>query len=124
MKRKTKKWFKRHIYSMSIICLIFIIIVSVCIIFREDITKAFDHVSTDIVAQVKEKQKMTEKKARKMAVEKFKELGEQNIQESDLNVNEIERNGEKYYFIASKDNTLEIMISTGEIKRINSIVVE
>lgn len=126
MKRKTKKWIKNHLnlYNLSIIGLVLIIMVSLAVIFRQNIKSGLDDISTNIATQIKEKQKITEEEARKVAVEEFKKLGEQDIQESDLKVSEIDRNGKKFYYIVSDKNRLEILISTGKVIRINSVEVE
>jgi len=64
-----------------------------------------------------------EKKAVKVARAKFKELGE-NTDNIELEVLKITRKGNLYYFISSKENTVEISADTFEVKRINSVPVE
>lgn len=66
---------------------------------------------------------ITENEARNIAILKFNELGESNINNEDLGVKKIRRSGEEYYYISSKENTLEVKIETGQITRINSVVV-
>lgn len=65
----------------------------------------------------------TESQAKKTAVKQFKNLGE-TVKEDDLQIMKIQRKGEEYYYVTSKENTLEIKISTGKVTRINSVVVE
>ena len=57
-----------------------------------------------------------EEKIRKDWIEKVKE--------DDLNVVTIQREGEKYYYITSKQNSLEIKIKGGKVTRINAAPVE
>ena len=143
MKRKTKKWIKKHlnIYNLSIIGLVLIIIISLCIIFRENIGNIANSISSNIKgidssaeekeldgvkivsSSIKQDEEITEEKARKMAVKQFKRLGEK-IKEDELKVTPIRRNGERYYYIITEKNTLEIKILGGEITRINSKIVE
>ena len=63
------------------------------------------------------------KKALKVARKKFEELGEK-VNEKDLEILKIERKGEFYYYISSKENTVEVRISDNKITRVNSIVVD
>ena len=71
----------------------------------------------------KSKDKTSEKQAKKTAVKQFKELGE-TTKEDELQIMKIQRKGEEYYYVTSKENTLEIKISTGKVTRINSVIVE
>lgn len=64
-----------------------------------------------------------EEKAAEVAKEKFNELGE-NTDNVGLEVLKITRKGKIYYFISSKENTVEISADTFEVKRINSVPVE
>lgn len=73
-------------------------------------------------ADVKAGDKTSEKQAKKTAVKQFKKLGE-NTKEEDLQIMKIQRKGEEYYYITSKENTLEIKIDTGKVTRINSVEV-
>lgn len=62
-------------------------------------------------------------KALKVARKKFEELGEK-VNEKDLEILKIERKGEFYYYISSKENTVEVRISDNKITRVNSVVVD
>ena len=62
----------------------------------------------------------TEKQAINASVEQFKILGE-DVAEKDLKVDQITRNGEKFYYIKSKENSIMINVETGKIVRINSV---
>ena len=128
MKRKTKKWIKNHLnfYNISILLCIIIILVSLFIIFKPKGEKAEKKKVNGvevIASNIKEEEEITEKEARKMAKQQFKKLGE-NIAEDDLNLTTIRRSGELYYYVQSKNNTLEIKIKGGEITRINTVIVE
>ena len=63
------------------------------------------------------------KKALKVARKKFEELGEK-VNEKDLEILKIERKGEFYYYISSKENTVEVRISDNKITRVNSVIVD
>lgn len=73
---------------------------------------------------VKEDDEITEEKARKVAVEQFKRLGERRVKTEQLKVQKILRKEAEYYYITSERNTLEIQIKGGKITRINSASVE
>lgn len=70
-----------------------------------------------------EKDEKSENKAANVAIKKFKELGE-NTKKSDLEILKIERKGELYYYISSKENTVEVRIKDNKITRVNSVPVE
>lgn len=61
--------------------------------------------------------------AAKVAIKKFKDLGE-DVNKSDLEILRIQRKGELYYYISSKDNTVEVRIKDNKITRVNSVPVE
>ena len=67
---------------------------------------------------------ISEQEARKLAVKQFKELDEKWIKEKDLEVLEFSRANEYYYYISSKENTIEIKKDGGKITRINSVPVQ
>lgn len=124
MKRKTKKWIKKHLnlYNLSIIALAIIILVSLIVIFKPSSgNNAGEGTSTS--AQKKNQKEISENDARKAAVKKFKELGEK-VSKDDLSVLKIQRDGEEYYYIKSEQNTLEIAVRGGKITRVNSVVQE
>ena len=64
-----------------------------------------------------------EEKIIKIAQKKFKELGE-DIDSKNLEVLKIQRNGEVYYYISAKENTIEVREKDSKITRINSVPVE
>ena len=63
------------------------------------------------------------KKAINVGKKRFKELGEK-VNEDNLEVLKINRKGEYYYYISSKENTLEVRISDNKITRVNSVIVD
>ena len=67
---------------------------------------------------------ITQQEARKLAVKQFKELDEKWINEKELEVLEFSRANEYYYYISSKENTIEIKKNGGKITRINSVPVQ
>lgn len=62
--------------------------------------------------------------AKLIALNKFKELGETDITENNLQVINIQRQEQEYYYITSPKNSMEIEIATGKITRVNSIPVQ
>ena len=67
---------------------------------------------------------ITEQEARKLAAKQFKELDEKWVREKELEVLEFSRANEYYYYISSKENTVEIKKDGGKITRINSVPVQ
>ena len=67
---------------------------------------------------------ITEQEARKLAAKQFKELDEKWVREKELEVLEFSRANEYYYYISSKENTIEIKKDGGKITRINSVPVQ
>lgn len=67
---------------------------------------------------------ITEQEARKLAAKQFKELNEKWVKEKELEVLEFSRANEYYYYISSKENTIEIKKDGGKITRINSVPVQ
>ena len=67
---------------------------------------------------------ITQQEARKLAVKQFKELDEKWVREKELEVLEFSRANEYYYYISSKENTIEIKKDGGKITRINSVPVQ
>lgn len=59
--------------------------------------------------------------ARSKAIIIFNSLGESNLDKDNVNVREIERNGNKYYYVSSLENTMEVEINTGKVTKINNV---
>ena len=68
-----------------------------------------------------EEQNMEE--AIEIALDKFKELGE-DVGKEDVETIKIQRKGDIYYYISAKENTVEVRESDNKITRINSAPVE
>lgn len=62
----------------------------------------------------------TQQQAVDATVEQFKRLGDV-VEQQELKVEVITKQGEEYYLIKSKDNSILINIQTGKIVRINSV---
>lgn len=73
--------------------------------------------------EVKADEELSKDNAIKLAIEQFKILGEKNLKEADLEVLEIIKQNEDYYFISSKNNTVEIKKLGGMVTMINSATV-
>lgn len=127
--KKVRKVIKKILkpYNLAILGCIILILLSVFIIFKPDNKNTSEdnsktsNVKTEVVKS--DTKNITEEKARKLAKKQFKKLGE-NVKESELQVEKIQRKGEDYFYITSEKNTLEIKIDSGKITRINSVAVE
>lgn len=60
--------------------------------------------------------------AREKAIIIFNSLGENNLNKDNVKVREIEREGKKYYYISSLENSAEVEINTGRVTRINNVI--
>ena len=131
-RRKSRRLISTH--SLLIILCLLLIAVSVHMLFSEDVEQM-------VVGKAKEQNQekdqeqlqtenrnsaneISEQEARKLAVKQFKELDEKWIKEKDLEVLEFSRANEYYYYISSKENTIEIKKNGGKITRINSVPVQ
>lgn len=123
--RKLRRMF--NLYNIAILVCILVILISLYIIFVPEKTttaeKETNQTKTEEVVQTKGNKEISEKEARKIAVKQFKKLGEK-IKEDELELMEIQRNGNQYYYITSSENSLEIRIENGKIERLNSEIVE
>ena len=90
---------------------------------EEKETKNNSSSKKDVKIVDSEKEKISEKDARKIAKKQFKELDEK-VKAEDLEVQKIQRQGEDYYYISSENNTCEIKIATGQITRLNSVKID
>ena len=121
--RKVRRLFS--IYNLAIILCVIAIVVSLIIILKPKSSKKVTADGVEIVqAKIGSNEQISEKEAKKIAVKQFKKIGESNIDENNLEILQIQRKGTEYYYVASKENTLEIKIAGGTITRINSVVVE
>lgn len=118
--KKVKKIF--NIYSLVVLIFIILIIVCVTIIFKPKEKKTPSGIEI-VNTGVRKEEKITEELAKVAAVKQFNKLGEK-IEKDDLEIIEIEREGESYYYISSLENTMEIKIEGGNVTKINSASVE
>ena len=65
-----------------------------------------------------------ETRAKQVALNKFRSMGEISITENDLNVITVMRKGLEHYYIETRLNNLEIEASTGKITKVNNNPVE
>jgi short subunit fatty acids transporter len=125
--RKAIKRLKRILspYNLAIFACIIVILVSLYIIIEPNINVNFNlfEAKSQEETSVDETKQITEKDARKIAKKKFKELGEKKVEEDDLSVTQIQREGNLCYYVCSSENTVEINISGGKITRVNSVAV-
>lgn len=121
--KKMKRIF--NIYNLAVILCVITIIVALVIIFKPNNNKKITSDGVEIVqAKIGSDEKISEEDAKKLAIKQFKKIGESDIDEGSLKILKIQRQGEEFYYISSKENTLEIQILGGDITRINSVVVE
>lgn len=144
MSRRSKSKSLISTHNLLIILCLILIGVSVHILFKTDEedarTKTIGEVSQNqsqnqnqlassdndvkVVQNGNSSKAITEQEARSLAKKQFKELNEKWINEKDLEVLEFSRANEYYYYISSKENTIEIKKDGGIITRINSVPVE
>ena len=118
---KLKKYF--NIYSLGIICCIIVVIIGLCFFLKPKKSKTTPDGIEIIDTNVKEDGEISEEKAKEVAVKQFKKIGEK-VSKDDLTIKKIKRQGEEYYYIVSKENTMEIKIKGGKITRVNSAPIE
>lgn len=136
--KRAKKKIRRifSLYNFAIFGCIILICASLYMVFKPNISEFAKNIGESISkkeekkdkveivnADVKSGDKTSEKQAKKTAVKQFKNLGE-TTKEEELEIMKIQRKDEEYYYVTSKENTLEIKISTGKVTRINSVAVE
>jgi len=67
---------------------------------------------------------ITYEEAISKAVTVFQDQGELNVDSKSFEVLKTSRDGIEYYYISSKENTVEIAIKGGKVNRINSVIVQ
>ena len=110
-----------YLYRFVVLAILVAIVIALAIAFcskKISTTSEIEIVSTN----VKEGEKITEDQAKNVAIEQFKILGEK-TDISGLSVDKIKKQGEEYYYISSRENTLEIKIVGGVITKVNSVAV-
>ena len=111
-------------YNVAIIICIIIIAVSLYIIFKPNNGENLTPSGIEVVqSNAKKGEEISEQQALEIAVKQFKILNEE-VKEENLNIIKIQRNNEKYYYITSANNSLEIKIDSGKVTRINAAPVE
>ena len=81
--------------------------------------------TTNVVnSGVTSEDEISEDKAAEIAIAQFKEMGETSLQKSEIEIMQIQRSGELYYYVSSPENTAEIKVKGGKITRLNSILVD
>lgn len=113
-----------NIYNLAVLLCVITIIVTLVIIFKPNNKKITSEGVEIVQAKLGSDEEISENDAKKLAIKQFKKIGESNIDEESLKVLKIQRKGKEFYYISSKENTLEIQILGGNITRINSVVVE
>ena len=123
-KKKILKKVKRMVNVRNIAILLCLVLSAICLFIAFKPEEKTTPSGIKVVStNVKEDENISEEKAKKVAVKQFKKLDE-NVKENELNCQKIERQGEEYYYITSKQNSLEIRIQGGKIERINTAPVE
>lgn len=69
-------------------------------------------------------EEISEDKAAEIAIAQFSQMGETGLQKNEMEIMQIQRSGELYYYISSPENTAEIKIKGGKITRLNSVLVD
>lgn len=91
---------------------------------NEDNNTSQNTIDTNTInTYVKDEEEIAKENATNVAIKKFKELGEITTA-SELEVVKIKRKNELYYYISSKENTVEVRIEDNKITRINSVPVK
>lgn len=118
---KLKRYF--NLYNLAILCCVIAVVVGLYFLLKSEKGKTTQSGIEIVDTNIKEDGEISEEKAKEVAIKQFKNLGEK-VSREDLNIKKIKRQGEEYYYITSKENTMEIKIKGGKITRINSAPVE
>lgn len=124
---KLSKKFKKSLtlYNIAIISCVVIIVVSLVIVFMPEKKEKIMLDGVEVIQlNTKEGSEISEDNAKKLAIKQFKELGESDLSENDVSCLKILRDEDEYFYIKSKQNTLEIKVKGGQISRINSVPVK
>lgn len=124
---KLSKKFKKSLtlYNIAIISCVVIIVVSIVIVFMPEKKEKIMLDGVEVIqSNTKEGSEISEDNAKKLAIKQFKELGESDLSENDVSCLKILRDEDEYFYIKSKQNTLEIKVKGGQISRINSVPVK
>ncbi len=124
---KLSKKFKKSLtlYNIAIISCVVIIVVSLVIVFMPEKKEKIMLDGVEVIqSNTKEGSEISEDNAKKLAIKQFKKLGENDLSENDVSCLKILRDEDEYFYIKSKQNTLEIKVKGGQISRINSVPVK
>jgi len=112
-----------NLYNLAILCCVIAVVVGLYFLLKSEKGKTTQSGIEIVDTNIKEDGEISEEKAKEVAIKQFKNLGEK-VSREDLNIKKIKRQGEEYYYITSKENTMEIKIKGGKVTRINSAPVE
>ena len=124
---KLSKKFKKSLtlYNIAIISCVVIIVVSLVIVFMPEKKEKIMLDGVEVIqSNTKEGSEISEDNAKKLAIKQFKKLGENDLSENNVSCLKILRDEDEYFYIKSKQNTLEIKVKGGQISRINSVPVK
>ena len=120
--KKLKRYL--NLYTLAIVLCVIAVIVGLYFFLKPKKDKTTTPSGIEVVdTNIKGEDEISEDKAKDAAVKQFKKL-EEKVSKEDLNIKKIKRQGEEYYYITSKENTMEIKIKGGKITRINSAPIE
>ena len=122
--KRIKRKKKTILLSIGIIITILIVCIVLFVLKEANVIGKNKNESSGVAQSITENSdEQKKKKAIDVALNKFRELGE-NVNENELEVMKIKRKNEYYYYISSKQNTVEVRLSDNKITRVNSILVE
>lgn len=122
--KRIKRKKKTILLSIGIIITILIVCIVLFVLKEANVIGKNKNESSGVAQSITENSdEQKKKKAIDVALNKFRELGE-NVNENELEVMKIKRKNEYYYYISSKQNTVEVRLSDNKIIRVNSILVE
>lgn len=122
--KRIKRKKKTILLSIGIIITILIVCIVLFVLKEANVIGKNKNESSGVAQSITENSdEQKKKKAIDEALNKFRELGE-NVNENELEVMKIKRKNEYYYYISSKQNTVEVRLSDNKITRVNSILVE
>lgn len=104
-------------YNLAIFICVLVIVISLVVIVLPKEETPTDSESSEITIGI------TESQAKTIAMRKFKDLGESNLKSDNLETTQIKRGDELFYYISSKENTVEIRVADGTITMVNSVKV-
>ena len=107
-----------------IILLLLLIIIASTLVLLEYTVDLSTHVREfmeEHITPIFSSNEFTREQAIEMAVEEFEARGERNLDHRTLDLEEITRGDDRFYFISSDYNSIEIEAETGRVHRINNV---